>query len=535
MTQKLRHIAELISDRAADHPGFPVLTFVDIGENGDLIDETLDFKTLYDNASRLATWIQKSGIQPGQRITFMLQNHPEFVEAMVAAALTGTIFVPLDPRSRGEKLAYMINSVESPLIIAGEYALDALAQVSGALDLRPDILVIDASIQECAKLGDRHGLAIQSYAECLAEIDPAAMRSAVIDPDAAMFMMFTSGTTGLPKAVQRSHSSYMRGYRGLEALGVQPQDTIYTGLPLCHINAQATLMMALSMPQRGVFSRRFTKSRLWDICRKYDCNVFTLLGGMIPETFSVPASNNDADNPVRLVITSGMPAELWNKFRDRFNVEISEVYGSTEGGGTLINAMGAGPIGSIGRTFPGQVAAVLDENDVECPPDKPGEICFRPEHGAPEAVTYFRNSDASHKKVHSGWYRSGDIGHMDKDGWFYFHYRRGGGIRRNGDFVNPASVEGVLVQHPHVLDAYVYGFASEDTVAGEKKVVAALVMDDAGTLENVQRWCLEQLQKNEIPEIWQPLPTIPKTVSEKPIERECIRLLQEASNIEEIA
>ncbi len=282
------------------------------------------------------------------------------------------------------------------------------------------------------------------------------------------------------------------------------------------------------MDIRTVISRQFTKSRLWDICRAFDCTVFTLLGGMIPEVFAVPERDDDTDNPVRLIISSGMPARLWEQYERRFGVVISEVYGSTENGGTLINRMGEGPRGSMGKPPPGLIATILDDDDKPCPPHQPGNLCFRRDGDVIEAVTYYGNAKASAEKVAGGWFRSGDMATMDEDGWFYFLHRVGGGVRRNGDFVNTAMVETVLAQSPAVADSFVYGVQTSRNVAGEKALVASIVLAEGRSEEDVRQWAAENLQRNEIPEIWHVLDAIPKTVSEKPIERDCIELLRKS-------
>ena len=115
----------------------------------------------------------------------------------------------------------------------------------------------------------------------------------------------------------------------------------------------------------------------------------------------------------------------------------------------------------------------------------------------------------------------GDIGRRDEDGWFYFMYRKGGGIRHNGDFVNPAFVEKELAEHPNVDDVFVYGVVSANGVPGEKDVVAAVVPIDAERFDagDVFRLCREQLESNFVPSYLQLVAEIPKTASEKPQER----------------
>jgi crotonobetaine/carnitine-CoA ligase len=520
MSSRVNDLARLIEREAAAQPDFPVLTFVHVEADGSLGSAVRDYAALWTNGRQFAAWLQQQGVAPGDSVMVMMRNYPEYVEIMVATALIGAILVPVDPRSIGEKLAYMIDHVTAKVVIAEASTLPALDTVASRSVAQPAILSID----------DHADIAVANIAprsvEDVWNADETRLAPMLPDPQSPMYLMFTSGTTGNPKAVVRTHASYMKGLKGLRALGVEQGDVLYTGLPLCHINAHSTLAAGLSMGLRTVISRQFTKSRLWDVCRAHGCTVFTLLGGMIPEIYAVPARDDDAENPVRLVISSGMPADLWGKYEQRFGITITEVYGSTENGGTLINRMGEGPRGSMGKPPKGLIAAVLDDEDQPCASYQPGNLCFRKETGGTEPIAYFGNAKASAEKVTGGWFRSGDIAYADEDGWFYFQHRVGGGVRRNGDFVNTALVETVLAQSPAVRDVHVYGVATARNVAGEKALVAAVVLADKASVVDVQAWAVSHLQRNEVPEIWQILPAIPKTVSEKPVERDCSALLR---------
>jgi crotonobetaine/carnitine-CoA ligase len=150
-----------------------------------------------------------------------------------------------------------------------------------------------------------------------------------------------------------------------------------------------------------------------------------------------------------------------------------------------------------------------------------GEICSRPATGEAARVEYFENPEASEKKTRGGWLRSGDIGHSDADGWLFFDYRKGGGIRHNGDFINPGFVEKVIAEYPDVSDVFVYGVPAKSGAPGEKDVVAAVVpvagrrIDPSSLLEH----CRRGLETNFLPSYLQVLDEIPKTASEKPQER----------------
>jgi crotonobetaine/carnitine-CoA ligase len=281
-----------------------------------------------------------------------------------------------------------------------------------------------------------------------------------------------------------------------------------------------TLGIALTMGLRGVISRRFTKSRLWDITRRYGCTMFNLLGGMTTAIYAEPRRSNDRDNPVRMVLSAGMPAAIWDDFARRFDVTISEFYGAAEGGLTF-NVANAGPVGSCGKAPPNLELAVLNEQGEPCAPGEAGEICFRNADGSAPTVRYLKNPEASARKTAGGWLHMGDIGHLDADGWLFFDYRIGGGIRRNGDFINTAFIEKAIAELDGVADVYVYGVPMPGMAPGEKEVVAAIVATDPDQFDPraVFESCRAKLDGNSVPRFVQLVEEIPKTASEKPQER----------------
>jgi crotonobetaine/carnitine-CoA ligase len=309
-------------------------------------------------------------------------------------------------------------------------------------------------------------------------------------------------------------------------LGIGADERPYTGLSLTHGNAQLmTLASALRLGQRAVFSRKFTKSRLWDITRKYDCTFFNLLGGMATAIYSEPLRDNDANNPVRFVLSAGMPFAIWENFERRFNLKILEAYGAVEGG-MAFKPIGVGPIGSFGKPPPSLEMKIVDEDGKECPPNVQGELISRPVTGEAASVNYFNNPSASQKKTLGGWLRSGDICHRDAEGWLFFDYRKGGGIRHNGDFINPGFVEGVLAEHPKVNDTYVYGIPSANGSPGERDVVAAVVPSkESFEPAAVFAHCRAKLEANFVPTYLQVVAEIPKTASEKPQDRFLVEAL----------
>ncbi len=512
-------LADLIRDKAERRPDFDVLTFEHLSLDDEATpDEVRTYADLANNADRIAAALVAYGMQPGDRFGLMMRNHPEYVETMIAASITGCVMVPIDPRTRGDKLAFMLRNANCRGIVCGDYCLTHVVPVrEKCSDLRWTLALETGEGVPAATVAQTP--ATDSLRAVLQR--PAARMEIRLESGAdPLQIVYTSGTTGDPKGVVFPNDRF-----GLMAMlgalaGYKSGDRPYTGLSLTHGNAQAvTLAPALVMELRAVFSRKFTKSRLWDVCRRHGCTVFSLLGGMATAIYSEPARDNDADNPVRFVTSAGMPAAIWEAFEKRFDVRVLEWYAAVEGG-MAIKPIGEGPIGSFGKSGPGVEMKILDENDNECPPGVLGEICSRP-LGSKASVEYFGNQEASAAKTRGGWLRSGDVGHTDADGWFFFDFRKGGGIRHNGDFIHPDFVEKAIAEQPSVSDVFVYGVPAASGAPGEKDVVAAVVPVDRASfdVDALFAACRRCLESNFIPSYIQVVDEIPKTASEKPQER----------------
>jgi crotonobetaine/carnitine-CoA ligase len=286
---------------------------------------------------------------------------------------------------------------------------------------------------------------------------------------------------------------------------------------------------ALYRKMTAIISRKFTKNRLWDICRKYGCTTFSLLGGMMTGIYSEPERPDDGDNPVNMVLSAGTPKGIWQSFEKRFNVTIHEWYDSMEGG-FCHNPPGEGPIGSFGKPLPDMVEIkVVREDDTECNPGEIGELIAR-NVACETRVEYHNNPEASTESTRGGWIRSGDMVHRDENGWLYFDFRKGAGLRRQGEFIMPEYVDGVIAEHSDVSDVCVFGIKAASGAPGESDLVAAIVPDKGRTpdINGIFKYCTEKLEHNSVPLFIQIVAEIPKTASEKNLSR----LLQEAFNPE---
>ncbi|MGZ8139276.1 AMP-binding protein [Bordetella bronchiseptica] len=491
-----------------------LLTFVDVDDTGAQRIEYRSYQQLWQRGQALAHALKAEGMGEGDRLGLMMQNHPEFVDAIIACAILGIVFVPIDPRTMGRKLQYMLEATGCTGVIAGDYCQSQLAEVAGNLPGLHFLWVVGKAASIAG--GSVRVASIADLPQDMERpLDIAGNR-----PDMVMELLFTSGSTGDPKAIVITYGRYARSSAHRAGhFGIRASDRMYTGLSLTHANAlNISLGVSLYSGIPLVISRKFTKSRLWQLIREHQCTTLNLLGGMFTTIHAEPRRPDDADNPLRLIIGAGMPKPLWREFETRFGVEVLEFYGAAEGG-LMYNRPGEGPVGSIGKPAPQHTAMVIDQQGRECPPNVKGEIVFGNSDGSPIQVEYYRNPDASARKTAGGLLRMGDIGYRDSEGWFYFSYRDGSSLRRNGDFISPSLIEKELGEHPDIADVFVYGVPSSNGVAGETDTVAAIVLAGGAQFSPDALWnyCRERLEKNHIPSYLQRVDSIPKTSSEKPL------------------
>jgi len=505
--------SHLVEIKAEQKPDQEIFVF-ERGEHG---QEILTYQDLHINSNKLARLLLDRGVGKGDAFAVFMRNYPEFAYALLAGTTIGAVMVPIDPRSRGDRLKFLLNNSNSKAIIASGDCLEALSEVKDDL---PGVKFISIAYQPDVDLPvnpDFHDLREIFDQDTWQTVDQRIM-----DVRHPMQIIYTSGTTGDPKGVMiRNNRTGVFNILRQLVWKYKKSDALYNGLSLTHGNAQAvTFFPALYFGIKAVFSPRFTKSRIWDICGKYGCTSFSLLGGMAAGIFNEPAKPDDADNPVKTVISAGTPTSIWDKFEERFGVKILEWYGAVEGG-FAFKPPGKGPVGSFGKPVPGIMEfKVVDEDDNEVGPGITGELISRLVKGETK-VDYLGLPDESEEKTRGGWLRSGDMVHYDEEGWYFFDFRKGTELRRAGDFIQPDYVEAVIGRHPQVSEVCVYGIPAASGSPGESDLVAAVAPFEGKTIDpaSVFELCRRDLEANFIPSYLQVVADIPKSISEKALDR----------------
>ncbi len=504
----LGHLVELKNKKCPDRV---VLIF----EREHRPDEIVRYADIYFNAQKIGRELIRCGLKQGDRFAVYTRNHPEVIYALTAASMTGTLAVIIDPRNKGDILSYILNDSKSRILIFADYLVNDIKEIEKNINIEYKYVLNSGDEGDFSEEIKNY----RSLNEVLSQPSREYIKNSIQDIMHPFQIIYTSGTTGMPKGVVQPNMRFFFMSALSYFFGYKKSDVLYTGLSLSHGNAQAvTVFPAIARELKAVVSRRFTKSRLWDITRKYNVTTFSLLGGMASGIYNEPPKPDDAQNPVRMVVSAGTPYSIFDVFEKRFNLKILEWYGAVEGGFTY-RPIGRGPAGSFGkRSIPFLIDfRIVDENDNDCPPGVRGELISRMKIGETK-VEYFGKLEDSQKKTRGGWLRSGDICHMDEDGWLFFDYRKGGELRRHGDFIPVDMVEKVIGEIEEISEVYVYGIPSAGGAPGECDLVAAVSPFPGKQIDpqKIFSICRKKLPQNFVPSYIQVLDEIPKTPSEKP-------------------
>jgi crotonobetaine/carnitine-CoA ligase len=493
-------VEQLIRRHAADRPSDTWLLWQ---------DETYSWSDVLDAARAVANGLVERGVRPGQRVALMMPNGPEFLWSHFGVVFAGALSVPLNISQRGTTLEYILADSGAVAVIFADDLRDVVTRAARAC---PDL-------RELVTVG---GVRDAQVRHTLEDLMAAPTDDLDLGEDAArggVGLMYTSGTTGPPKGVVTKAYDL----RSLEALiaeaSVRPGETMYTPLPLYHGNALVVSALG-SMVAGGrlALGAKFSASRFWDEIRRYDAVEFNALGGIMPILLKQPVRPDDADNPVRVVLSAGAPSdERWDEFQNRFGVRLVEWFGMVDSPGTLLNA--SGRPGSMGRPVGGVDFRVVDDHDQPLPAGEVGELVFK--HPAGQLSYYHNNEAATLDAYRGGWFHSGDLASVDDDGWFYFRGRKKQSMRRRGENISAWEIESVLIQHPAVRECAAYGVPSD---LGEEEVVVAVVPVEGADLrpQDVIAFCEGSLAHYAVPRFVTVVAELPKTGTQK-IQYEALR------------
>ena len=467
-------------------------------------DESLSFRALNERANRYARWARAQDVQKGDTICLLMTNRPEYMAIWLGITRAGGVVALVNMNLVGTSLAHCIDIVAPKHIIA----------VSGLVEIlenaRP-FLATHAKIWS-------HGAGAPHYPDVAAELISfpggplAADESTPVSIHDRALYVYTSGTTGLPKAAKISHYRLMvwtHWFAGM--METRPTDRMYNCLPMYHSIGGAVATGAVLVVGGSVMIReKFSASRFWEDIVRFDCTLFQYIGELCRYLLLAPTLGCETQHRLRLCCGNGLRGDIWEAFRQRFHIpQILEFYAATEANVSLFNVEGRP--GAIGRTPPfiahrsalalvkfdvERNAPLRDENGfcVSCAANEAGEAIGRISGDTGARFDGYTDREATEKKIlydvfapGDAWFRTGDLMRRDDAGFYYFVDRIGDTFRWKGENVATSEVAAAITAFPCIVDANVYGVAvpGADGRAGMAEIVCSGAIDLAAFREHL--------------------------------------------------
>jgi len=397
----------------------------------------------------------------------LLGNTPDMLTAMAAAALGGYVLCGINDTRRGAALVKDIVRADCQILLVDP----AHRALLDGLEL-PGVRVVDIGTEEWSGL--------------LAAAGPLVAHREVAPTDTFM-MIFTSGTSGEPKAVQVTHLTVIfAGANLIERFDVDSAGVCYLSMPLFHSNALLAGWSVAVGSGAAMVPATFSASGLLPDLRRYGATYMNYVGKPLAYVLATPERPDDADNPLRVAFGNEASDRDIADFSRRFDCTVWDGFGSTEGAIIITREDGCPP-GSLGRGFPG-VSIYNSDTLAECPVarfDDDGSLINADEAigelvnttGAGLFAGYYNDRNATDARLRNGMFWSGDLAYRDADGWIYFAGRSGDWLRVDGENMTTAPIERILQRLPAVSHVAVY--AVPDEQVGDQVMAALVLADDA--------------------------------------------------------
>ena len=470
-------------------------------------ESTWTWRELVADASARAAAIERL-LDPKHppHVGLLMDNTPEMLWGLAAAGLGGHVAVGVNSTRRGDALVDDLHRADVQLLLT------------------------DATQRHLLDGLDLTGIRVIDTDEWKSELTPAPAPAAEPSDDSLLMLIFTSGTSGRPKAVRITHEkvTYPGQYLA-ERFGLTADDVHYIAMPLFHSNAvMACWAPALVTGAPVALREKFSASEFLPDVRRFGATYASYVGKPLTYVLATPARPDDGDNTLRLVFGNEAGDRDTQAFAERFGCQVVDGFGSTENA-VIVSRMPGTPPGSLG--WPADGVAVLDpETGEECPRaelDADGRVVDLDEcvgelvntTGAGQFAGYYNDVEATAERMRDGMYWSGDLAYRDADGWVYFAGRTAAWLRVDGENLACAPIERILLRHPAIDQAAVY--AVPDERSGDQVAAALVLRGDLGP-DELERFLDEQrdLSPKARPRYVRVVDDLPRTPTNKVLHRE---------------
>jgi fatty-acyl-CoA synthase len=460
--------------------------------------ECFSYSSLAGRVNRYSRWALEQGIAKGDPVCVMMPNRPDYMAIWLGITQVGGVAALVNTNLTGSSLAHSVNTVAPKHVIVAAEFVDLITEALPRLERTARIWV--------------HGAGRDGFVRLDSEIEQYA--DGIRIEDLALYL-YTSGTTGMPKAARVSHGRLMQWshwFAGM--LETRPGDRLYNCLPMYHSAGGVLATGAVLIAGGSVVIRdHFSAAEFWDDVVRWDCTIFQYIGELCRYLLRVPHHPLESHHRIRICCGNGLRPDVWRAFQSRFRIpRILEFYAATEGNVSLFNVEGKpGAIGRIppylAHRFPAALVRcdpesgepVRDERGfcVACLPGEAGEMIGKMGTSVSNIAGRFEgytDAQATERKILRDvfepcdeWYRTGDLMRRDEHGYYYFVDRAGDTFRWKGENVSTAEVAEAIAGIPGVQDAVVYGVRVPGTEgrAGMAAVVTSGDFDLANFRDNL--------------------------------------------------
>jgi crotonobetaine/carnitine-CoA ligase len=480
-------------------------------------DDVISYGELYERASRVAASLRREGVGHGQTIASLGYNATDQAVLMFACAALGAIWVPLNLSLLGDDLAYTLNDTGSTYLVIDAELLPKYDDVRDRVGIRHVFVRGD---------GEFDPSQFRAFADLLAP-DAADFVPTPSEPDEAIAVIYTGGSTGMPKGVLASHTYFLAfGLRYHEIAQATPQDIHYTGaLQIFHVGGQQfTIVGPMLCGMSAHISRWFSATRYWERARACGATIIDPNGPMMATIMKQPPSELDTRHKVRIGVgvgTGQVSPSVRDGFAERFGVPLMSVYAQTEVGGALFcsERLDERRLGSSGKPGRWGEMAVVDERDRQVPAGTVGELVARPAFPNSFMIGFLNKPEQAARAWRNLWHHTGDLGYIDEDGFVFFIGRQAHWLRRRGENISSYEVEQCIERVPGVADVAVVGVP--DLELGEEEVKAFVVVEDGAVVtgQDVHAHCSQNLAYFKVPRYVEFVDSLPRSSVKNEIER----------------
>ncbi len=470
------------------------------------------FAELNLRANRVANACLKAGVKPGDRVAFLLMNGVEFVEAYLGLAKLGAAVVPLNWRLTPPELEFIISdSGASWLIFDDEFVTSAeILSSAGKTGVKEWVHVSPSGTAPFAR----------GYAELVAgasELEPPIGAAG----EDMLYIMYTSGTTGLPKGVVHSHRTSLWAVLTMSpVLDLRLRDRYISLLPMFHVGALTPIMMNCYNGVTSVVLRSFDPQLTWKLIEDESITIGLAVPAMLNFMMQVPNFASYDTSKLRWILSGAapVPVALIEAYAAR-GIEIHQVYGLTEtcGPACVIDAQNAiKRAGSTGKAFFHTDVRIQNSDGKICAPNTPGEVMVKGPH---VMHAYWNQPEASAQTLKDGWLHTGDIATMDEDGFVTIQDRKKDMIISGGENIYPAQIENLLMEHPGIREAAVIGQPSERWGESPFVILVPASAEDPPSEADVMGFLASRLARFKMPRGMAITDEIPRNPSGKILKR----------------